>query len=353
MWQKHGTLFPIAEADRLMESSKTDKSNPIDTDESLDPISREAVVWFATLLNKDAAEAETTAFRSWLAADERHARAYAEVQRLWASAGTLPNLALIASVRLHHKKNLARSDFGYHSFVRKPLMVGLGLILLLAIWTQVPSHLFADYRTSKGMTRTVRLADGSIIELSTNTALSLDFNGCCRRVNLLSGTAFFQVAPDRTRPFIVEAAGGKTIAVGTGFVVTDQGDGAEIIDTEHSITVQVGQQTAHLSPGERIGYRNGHLEGFKRCDLATALAWRDRRLVFLSTPVSQVIDVLNQWLPGRTILLDRTLGTRRVTVIVDVRHSREAIDALTRTLPVSTVSLTRYLTLIYPTDKLI
>jgi ferric-dicitrate binding protein FerR (iron transport regulator) len=154
----------------------------------------------------------------------------------------------------------------------------MGMILMVAIWALVPSHPFADYRTSKGETRTIRLADGSTVELSTNTALSLGFTERTRRISLLSGTAFFQVAPDRTRLFMVDAAGGETTALGTAFAVGHQNDdGVQVIDTEHSVSVRVVQQMIHLSAGDQITYRKGHLETLERSDSATALAWRDGR----------------------------------------------------------------------------
>ena len=85
----------------------------------------------------------------------------------------------------------------------------------------------ADYHTAPGESRSMMLADGSAVQLDTDIALAVRFNGQERKVELLSGEASFTVAPMQgaeTRPFVVEVANGMARALGTQFMVDRKSD---------------------------------------------------------------------------------------------------------------------------------
>ena len=73
--------------------------------------------------------------------------------------------------------------------------------------------------TATGESRTVTLADGSQVNLSGGSAIGVDITSEERRVRLLSGEAFFDVAHDAARPFTVEAGEARIVVLGTAFDV--------------------------------------------------------------------------------------------------------------------------------------
>lgn len=75
------------------------------------------------------------------------------------------------------------------------------------------------YTARRGEIRPVTLPDGSTVTLDTSSAVIVDFQRNTRSVELIGGRALFEVAKDRSRPFIVSAGGVKVRAVGTGFSV--------------------------------------------------------------------------------------------------------------------------------------
>jgi transmembrane sensor len=66
----------------------------------------------------------------------------------------------------------------------------------------------------------VVLADGSVVFLNTNTKIRVRFTDKLRDIALLQGEAQFDVAKNKTRPFIVSAGDTRVRAVGTSFTVT-------------------------------------------------------------------------------------------------------------------------------------
>jgi transmembrane sensor len=121
---------------------------------NLDPISQEAVTWFATVHADEVTKANQVAFRAWLRRDERHRAAYAEVERLWSGAAELP---IVKARRRARQIAITRRTLG--TGVLAALVGGGG-------WVAYQQHPFADYRTGTGERRTVTLADNSTVEMA-------------------------------------------------------------------------------------------------------------------------------------------------------------------------------------------
>jgi transmembrane sensor len=73
--------------------------------------------------------------------------------------------------------------------------------------------------TQKGETRSVRLADGSVVTLNTDSMMSVRYSEAARNIRLDHGEALFKVAKNKKRPFIVTASDTVVRAVGTSFTV--------------------------------------------------------------------------------------------------------------------------------------
>src|ERR1700679_2606518 len=133
------------------------------------------------------------------------------------------------------------------------------------------------------------------VSLDTASAIAVQFDGQERRVELLSGEAYFTVAPlqgSETRPLLVEAANGTAKALGTQFMMERQSDGAEVTVVEHRVQVTAGQPKGDkpggdnpnvvvLSLGQSVRYDNASgLGAITQANLDQATAWRRGRLLF-------------------------------------------------------------------------
>jgi ferric-dicitrate binding protein FerR (iron transport regulator) len=84
------------------------------------------------------------------------------------------------------------------------------------------------YATQIGEIRRAALQDGSLAEINTNSVLDVAMRLRSRDVVLRKGEAWFQVAKDRARPFVVAAGDIRVQAVGTAFSVRRKSAGAEV-----------------------------------------------------------------------------------------------------------------------------
>lgn len=314
-------------------------------DAAVDSVTAEAVHWFAALREKPEDRDLQVRLASWLSRDARHAAAFDSIARHWQMAGGL--LADAASQIDTLGATRRRAEMSRRNFGRLALAASVGAVAVGAGSIAVRSHLFADYRTAAGETGTFRLPDGSDLELSTASAASLAFDTTTRRVILHAGEAFLRVATDpAARPFVVAAAGGDVIALGTAFAVRVQAERARVIVTEHAVEVKAGGDVAQVRAGEQVDYDRNGIAAAAPADATGALAWRQGRLVFDAVPLGEVLATLDQWRHGRVLLLDDVLAQKPVTLIVDTQRTDAALAALTQVLPIELVSITPYLTLI-------
>ena len=295
---------------------------------------REAAAEWAVLLANDALdEGQQQALQRWLQADARHAEALAFAQRTWAALGSLPaakpsrRRALPATPDLaRHPRRHARLRRWEVAACLALLLGGLGLNqserLLLPLLT--------DHRTASGEVRSLTLADGSEVTLDSASAIRVDYSVGQRRIELLAGAAIFQVAPQADRPFVVEASGGSTQALGTRFVVQrEAGTGALVGVLEHAVQVTAADQQRRLQEGDSVRYDAAGLHDVA-LDLQRATSWQRGLLVFDRQPLGQVIEQLNRYRPGYILIGSDAIAQREVSGVFRLDGLDDALATLTR-----------------------
>ena len=105
------------------------------------------------------------------------------------------------------------------------------------------------YSTPVGGLRVVHLIDGSQVTLNTDTSLRVVMTKALRRIELDKGEAFFDVAHDRSRPFVVYAANKRVMAVGTKFSVRRESDDVQVVVTEGRVSLATAAPHVLPSPG--------------------------------------------------------------------------------------------------------
>lgn len=299
-------------------------------------IVEEAADWFAKLNDGKPKRSHQAEFAAWLSADPRHLAAYEDIQRLWNSAGELPELKQHgASVAA---KKMTRRQLGIAALM---LAGGLGVAHVLR-------RPHADYETSTAERRTITLPDGSMADLAAQTRIALAYEPAARRINLLEGEAFFTVAPAPGRPFIVEAGQASATALGTSFSVANDAGAVRVLVTEHAVNLRAGVRTAHIEAGNRVLYDGSSLGPVEPADTAADLAWREGRLVFTHAPFGDVVATINRWRSGRLVVIGGELARRPVTVIAEIERIDEVVAQLDQILPVRLVSITPWLTFALP-----
>lgn len=152
----------------------------------------------------------------------------------------------------------------------------------------------------KGGEYRIELADGSRVWLNAETEFRypVNFTGDCRRV-YLKGEAYFEVAKNTEKPFIVSTAGEVDVKVlGTRFNIASYNDEDEVVTTlaEGSVEVASSKEVVRIRPNEQLLF-DKNLQTFSRrkVDANVYLAWKEGKFIFEDQTLEQIMKQLQRW----------------------------------------------------------
>ena len=300
----------------------------------IETIEDEAARWVLRLQDRDCTAKTENTFRSWLQLDPRHRAAVESYRELWERFDDL----CVVGKDLQRDIMRAGNDDGGQAWwrdtaklVRYGAIAAVLIIALLSV-TMLPrfssqnAAAAVTYATSVGESRTVKLPDGSVVDLNTNTIVEVAFSPSERRILLQRGEAHFEVAKNPSRPFIVDAGQTQVRAVGTVFNVERLPDmPVEVIVTEGRVAVtrvvsvpgkKAGgrKETTYVDAGARLGGSapEGLIEPVTPDDVEQKLAWRQGMLVFKGEPLDQVLGELGRYSDTHFVIMDDGLKTEPV-----------------------------------------
>ncbi|MGL4286100.1 MAG: FecR family protein [Phreatobacter sp.] len=296
---------------------------------------RQAADWF--LRNQEPGQAaDTAAFQAWRDGDPANKAAYEAAKRMMGEARG----AILTDPGLRDFE-IKTGAAGVRSVILSVLAIGLaGSLFLLA---DGPMRLRADAMSGTGEMPVITLADGSTLQLNASSAVAYDFTAATRTVTLLRGQAFFQVARDPTRPFVVAAQGGRITALGTAFDVRLGDDTTDITVTEHAVSFTATGSTGwpvRLEQGQRAAYRpDGMIGEIQPADMLATLAWRRGQLVVDNATLAEVVTEIGRHFRGRIVITTAALAQRRVSGSFVIVDTDAALAFLEQSLGLSTLRI--------------
>lgn len=202
---------------------------------------------------------------AWLAGDVRRHGALLKAEAVW---------TLLERARETTTGPVARQA---RSTSRRAWLAGAGVALAASMAGVGVLVLREDrFSTRVGEVRRVPLKDGSTVAVNTASEVDVAFRREQRTVRLRSGEAWFQVARDVQRPFVVEAGAVRVRAVGTAFSVRRRPDGAEVLVTEG--VVEVWAEGASRAPARLKAGQGAFVADAIGLRATAALAAVDRKL---------------------------------------------------------------------------
>ncbi|MBJ7532722.1 FecR family protein [Rhodomicrobium vannielii ATCC 17100] len=299
-----------------------------------DRIAEDAAGWVARLQSSDATEEDHKQFAEWLALDPAHREAHGMYRRLWGELRDVP----IPSDRL---KKLARTR-RRTAAARATGFAVVAFVFLSMHQIGLLDRLRADHSTSVGEVRMVALEDGTQVDLNTDTAISVSFSEKARRVTVLRGEAFFDVAKNPARPFTVEGGTISAVAVGTRYSVHSATGGfhGDIQVEEGRVDVRTGSERVTVDAGHEATLNAEGKVTVRPADVGSTTAWRTGKLVFSNRPLRDVLATLERYRKGRIFILDEAAAGSRVSGIFDLTDTEEALREIETTLPVTVTRLT-------------
>ncbi|WP_349973408.1 FecR family protein [Pseudomonas caspiana] len=298
-----------------------------------------ALDWLLRLQQSPENTALQAEVSEWEQATPENAQAMRKAQRLWRLTGQLPASTAQNWPPVAPAASPALAVTPARPSRRRPrrhyLAVGIAACLLVALAPRLWLQIEADYQSPAGERSTVKLADGSQIILDSNSALAVDFTGPERQVRLLAGQAYFDVAPDASKPFHVKAGDVDVRVTGTAFNVDLEDKLIDVAVSHGSVQVtdkSSGQSLSQpLTAGQRLTYdRELHEARLQSQPVSQISPWRNGQLIANNARLGDVVAQLRRYLPGMIMLSDNGLASKRVTGVYDIDQPEAALSALAK-----------------------
>ncbi len=277
--------------------------------ESAADIEARAARWVVRVDQGELPAEEAAELETWLAGDPRRRGAYVRAQAGW----TLLDRARVLGPE-------AAAPVKAKAPSRRALLAGGGVAAAAACVAAllVPRLLAARYGTAVGEIRRVPLADGSMAAINTDTALEVAMKPRKREVRLDKGEAWFQVAKDAQRPFVVESGPVRVRAVGTAFSVRRRAGGCEVLVTEGVVEVWsegAGEAPRRVAAGERVFVSDS--AGAARpaaasLEITRELAWREGQIVLDGEAFGAAAEEFNRYNARKIVIVDQGLADQRL-----------------------------------------
>lgn len=314
---------------------------------------------------------------AWCAQDPRHAAAYRRFESIWQDAATLDELNSLATPPTARSSWLLRARmniFGHplRWAARACLSIAIMGIALWLLFT--PAH----YATGIAEVRTIHLSDGSVITLGARSSVEIAFRRHERRVALLSGVAFFSVAKNPSRPFVVLVGDEEVRDLGTQFEIRRSLTSMRVSVVEGLVEVMqipdhIKNTVSKVSRARRLapktmpaaGVPNSNGITTPQVHLASAdsskvrvltagqqitttfagdipdphaippgysTAWRHGRFVYVDTPLKDIIADANRYSHEPIKIADDRIANVRISVTCPSDKIDEMVSALSRSL---------------------
>lgn len=305
-------------------------------------LAQRAAEWFE--IYRTGREDQYPAFIAWLSESPRHVQEFLEIAGRYAgvrdvlSSGVFDHRALLQKVApqaqsLRGPTAVARGIERRPANMRWRIAAGVAVIAVAAaavfgFWRH---EAWQSFETQVGEQRVVQLLDGSVLTLNAQSQAKVRLTRSQRDVRLQRGEALFKVAADKSRPFLVHTAGATVRVIGTQFNVYARPDGSTTVAVlEGRVEVSGGQSIEHVptAPAEKELLNGGEaaqvastgkVQRELHANINSAVAWRQRRLVFDRTPLEDIVQEFNRY--------NRTLKFELIGVQPGSYHFTGSFDA--------------------------
>lgn len=280
-------------------------------------IDNQALEWLRIQSERELDADERADFDAWLEEDTRHKGAYIR-------ALVIDNAITqaVSDQKIHPGEDRygLRSDGHGNAKASRRAWLGYGAlaagVAILGVGMSLQSRDGGTtLATSRGEFRRVALADTSIANMNSDSRLEVRFTTARRQIDLVKGEAWFEVAKDKSKPFVVAAGGVEVRAVGTAFGVRRFPNGAEVLVTEGTVEVWTGQARARLVAGERsfLPYNAAQITVARQPqEIQRKLAWREGNLAFTRQTLGEAAADFNRYSARQIIIADPALERERI-----------------------------------------
>ncbi|MDJ1467479.1 FecR family protein [Xanthocytophaga flava] len=200
--------------------------------------------------------------------------------------------------------------------------------------------------TGRKQQEKVTLPDGSMVYLNVESRIKYNPDSFTQeRTIYLEGEAFFEVTPDKKRPFRVKTPTLTTQVLGTSFNVQAYRNlnGSKYESTH--VTVATGKvrvvdslqaELGQLLPGDELIYdKTSHSVETRKVDLSTVRSWQNKRLIFKDTPIAEIAAQLERWYDVSIVIDNPALYSCHFTATFNQLTLEQTLELLSITTNLS------------------
>lgn len=284
----------------------------------------EAADWLIAQADGPLAPDEQARFEAWLAESDGNKAAYWRLEFGWEQADRVAALGRLRADDIVAPGRSRRPRWWIPAAIAASVVLAIGIqqfVVRDRAQRAAQVELAVDsYATAVGETRLVDLADGSKIQLNTGSSLRSRISDARREVWLEQGEAFFDVAPDRNRPFVVHAGERSVTVLGTRFSVRRAGPRVvvAVLEGRVELSESAGGRTLRssiISGGDIAMAAGSSTLVTSRSERAVleALSWREGLLTFDQQPLSAIAEEFNRYNQRKIVLEDPSAASIRIS----------------------------------------
>ncbi len=303
---------------------------------SRDPnIRQEAADWVARLQRPGRnPNADAMGLQHWAETSPDHAEALAEATQIWEELKGAGSIFRDAELKLR----------------RRRLRIAAGVALAAACLTVAfinDRGTSVTYSTPVGGQQQITLADGSLVFLDSNSRVVVKYTRSRRLVNLPQGSAYFKVAKNAARPFIVETRYSITKAVGTAFLIqnsptsaiTTLVEGRVLVSAPVSVFRNSTVRPVVLYPGQLWTSSDQHVYNLSKIAMEKALAWQSGRLFFDNESLSDAAEEFNRYSSIPIVIETENAARVRISGIFNIHDEQSFTSAVSAIYGLNVVPL--------------
>jgi transmembrane sensor len=309
----------------------------------------EAAQWVARMDASDWNAGDEAALQAWLRADPRRHGLLLQAQAAWLlpdvttpateaeAAPAQPSLSTTVPLPTPEPANDTRSRWRRRGVLGGMIAAGAAAV----VGTRFALTSGAEYITRLGEIRRVPLDDGSIMTINSDTELKVNLTQHAREVELAQGEAWFEVAKDAQRPFVVASGPVRAQAIGTAFSVRKREEGVEVLVTEGVVetwTAADATQKLRVMAGERAMINARALVHYQASETAPvdrALAWRNGMIDLNGTTLREAADEFNRYNQRQIVIADPDVAAEQFDGLFRIGDPEGFAETLKATLNVS------------------
>lgn len=272
----------------------------------------------------------------WLVQRPENHRYFVQLQTIWEKSRSLAASSTVNpdkawerfQQRIQPREPVKRLAFSWWRVAALVLVMAISAIWVVRLNQPEAGRILLSQTGEE--TKTDTLSDGSLVTLNKQSSLQYPekFSGNTRKVDL-EGEAFFQVSPDKEKPFIIDVKDVQVEVVGTSFNIKTDAEKTEVVVETGIVNVSSGGQTITLRAGQKTVVKAAQPLLVEEEKDKLYNYYRSREFVCDDTPLWKLVDVLNKAYDTtiiigrpelRNLQLNTTFSNESLERILDIIH---------------------------------